>query len=240
MSKRDHFYDVLIVGAGVCGSEAALGCAAAGLDTLLITTSLDTVYNLLGEAVRLEPKAGTFMAESCLKLVDEQGRISSWAMHRAAKQRLESSQGIHLLQSNVSALLVEAERVIGVKTWEGVPRFARRVALCVGSFLQARLRIGTLTESAGRLSEMAYDELYDDLLKAGFLFRELQLEASPTTGSLSYSVTCKVLVEGAVDPSTFAVKGLEQLYAAGICAFGYMPFEEAAAQGKDLAKVLSS
>ena len=70
-----------------------------------------------------------------------------------------------------------------MRTWEGVDRLSKRTALCVGSFLEARLKVGELTESAGRLSEMAYDDLFQDLHSSGFAFEAVSLEAASQSGS---------------------------------------------------------
>jgi tRNA U34 5-carboxymethylaminomethyl modifying enzyme MnmG/GidA len=236
---RGHHYDVAIVGAGICGTEAALGCAKAGLDVLLVTTILDTCYNLAGEGPRLEPPANTFMAKAVATLADETRLISSWELHRAAKYELEHTSGIHFLQSSVSSLITKDSSVTGINTWEGVPRYAKCVALCVGSFLEARLTIGNLTEHAGRLSEMTYDDLYLDLLARGFMFETLRLKSESGNDSPSYTVDCKVF-KHETDPSTFAAQRLANLYAAGTCAFGYVTYEEAARQGQQLAEQLNA
>lgn len=236
---RGHRYDVVVVGAGIAGSEAAYACARGGLDTLLVTTSLDTVYNLVGETARLEPPEGTLMHDAWLERADEAGRIASWELHRGVKLALERQEGLHLLQSNVTGLVLDVDgSVTGVATWEGVERSAPRVALCVGSFLQARLTVGSLTEAAGRLSEMAYDELYRDLEARGLLFRDVTLTAEPDEGALPYRVECRVFA-----PETFAngdaqVSEVPGLHAAGLCARGYLPFEEAALDGVRLARAL--
>jgi tRNA U34 5-carboxymethylaminomethyl modifying enzyme MnmG/GidA len=234
---RGHIYDVAIVGAGICGTEAALECAKAGVDVLLITTILDTCYNLAGERINLEPPANTFMAKAFAKIADNKGFVSSWELHRAAKYELEHTPGIHFLQSSVSSLMTEGSSVIGINTWEGVPRYARNVAFCVGSFLEARLTIGSLTEQAGRLSEMSYDDLYLDLLARGFSFETLHLKAESVNDSPSYTVTCKVFKDE-TNPNTFEVERLNNLYGAGTCAFGYVSYEAAARQGQALAQWL--
>jgi tRNA U34 5-carboxymethylaminomethyl modifying enzyme MnmG/GidA len=228
-------YDVAIVGAGVCGTEAALACARAGLDVLLVTTILDSCYNLAGEGAVLQPVAGTFMAEAVRQLSDARGFVNTWTLHRAAKYALEHTPGIHFLQSSVSSVIVEDREVKGINTWEGVPRFAGGVALCVGSFLEARLTVGSLTENAGRLSEMSYDDLYLGLLGRGFVFEPLRLQAEAAKDSLPYTVDCKVFAPGEIDKESFGSSRLQHLYAAGICAFGYMTYEQAAAQGRNLA-----
>ena len=233
-----HVYDLIVVGAGISGSEAAAASARAGLDVLLVTTSLDTVYNLLGDGVTLEPPPDTLMAEVHSAVVHddvagESGYVGNWAFHRGAKGVLETLPGLHLLQSSVSSLLVEGETVMGVSTWEGVDRLAKRVALCVGSFLEARLHVGSLVEEAGRLSEMAYDDLYENLGALGFTFEPLELEA--LFSSPPYTVRCQKFAEGEWGGSSFKLPRLKGLYGAGVCVSGYLTYEEAAAQGRALA-----
>lgn len=236
---RGHRYDVIVVGAGIAGSEAGMACAAAGLDTLLVTTSLDTVYNLVGERVALDPPDGTLLRTLWRECVDDDGRVASWDLHRAAKRELERQDGLHLLQSNVTALrLDDGGRIEGVDTWEGVPRLAPVVALCAGSFLRARLTVGTLTEAAGRLSEMAYDELYHDLETHGLPFRDATLTAEGGGGSLPYQVQCRVLAPDAFGSDGTRIEAVPGLFAAGLCARGYLPFEEAALDGVRLARAL--
>ena len=233
---RGHVYDVAIVGAGLCGTEAALACARANLDTLLVTTSLDTLYNLYGEGAVLDSELGTLLHNLTAEVADEKGWVDTWALHRAAKYVLEHTPGLHLLQSSASSLVVENNSVAGITTWEGVPRLAKRTALCVGSFLEARLHIGTLTEKAGRLSEMAYDDLYEDLLRSGFEFEPLQVKATFEDESLPYSVDCKIFSKSERDG--FKLPRLAGLYAAGLCVSGELSYEEHASQGRQLAEVL--
>jgi tRNA U34 5-carboxymethylaminomethyl modifying enzyme MnmG/GidA len=236
--KPESAHDLIVVGAGISGSEAALACARAGLNVLLVTTSLDTVYNLVGEAACLTPPPGTLMAELCGEV--EARQVATFELHRRAKTALEHHSGLHLLQSSVAGLLAEAGRVVGVSTWEGVDRFAPRVVLCAGSFLQARLLVGDLTETSGRLSEMAYDDLYDDLVGRGFAFEDVRLEAPASRGAPQYTVLCRRFAVPEWDAETFALPRVEGLYAAGVCASGYLPYEEAAVQGRRLAERLAA
>lgn len=233
-------YQLLVVGAGIAGSEAAWAAARRGLRVLLVTTSLDTVYNLVGDGASLTPPEGSLMQEAASKLEPVDGMVGSWALHRQVKYALEREAGLHLLQSSVAGLLVNRGRVVGVSTWEGVDRYADNVALCVGSFLGAKLRIGSSEESAGRLSEMAYDDLYHDLTRRGFGFQQLTMQAPPASGSLAYEVSCQTLAADEWDEADHRMIRLEGLYAAGLCAAGRLTYEQAARQGQDLGRLLAA
>jgi hypothetical protein len=181
--------DVLIVGAGIAGCEAAWRCAQAGLEVVLVTTNLDTVYNLASPAAQLRPPSDSLMERAVRGGEPSTGGVRSWDLHRSAKYALEATPAIHLLQSTVSDLLRdERGAVIGVRTWEGIDRPALTTALCVGSFLRARLRAGAVTETHGRLSEMAYDDLYERLVQLGFEFVPVSFTGQPFGGSLEYVV----------------------------------------------------
>jgi tRNA U34 5-carboxymethylaminomethyl modifying enzyme MnmG/GidA len=231
-------FDLVVVGGGLAGCEAARLAARGGLRTLLVSTSLDTLYNLAADAAPLAPPAGSLMAELAPALADAAGRVDAWGLHREVKYALEREPGLHLLQSSVSGLLVEEGRAVGVSTWEGVDRRASAVALCVGSFLQARLTIGGSVEAAGRLSEMAYDDLYRDLVARGFRFESLTLTAPPAGGSLPYRVECQVF-EASERGQGFALPRVGGLHAAGLCVAGYLGYEEAARHGLELGRALA-
>ena len=186
--------DVVIVGAGIAGCEAAWCCASNGLSVALVTTSLDTVYNLSHDAARLEPPPDSLM--DSVAAPTESGTVRSRDLHRTAKYALEAVPNVLLVQSTVSSVLVdESGAARGVLTWEGVDRLGGQVALCVGSFLRARLTSGVVTETHGRLSEMAYDDLYQWLAATGFEFEEVRFVAEPHGGSMAYTVDTVALAD---------------------------------------------
>ena len=228
-------YQLIVVGGGVAGSEAAYACASAGLDTLLVTTSLDTIYALAHDRFELEPPAGTLMAG----LLGEGRRsVAAQALRSEAKYALEGLATLHLLQSSVTGLVTGGGALRGVATWVGVDRFAPRVAFCSGSFIEARLRIGDLIETAGRLSEMAYDDLYQDLCGSGFEFEEVVLELPAQEGVLPYTVRCQRFLATEVGADGFSLTRLPSLFGAGVCVRGGLRYEEAAADGYALGRAI--
>lgn len=246
------------MGGGIAGCEAAWALARAGVRCLVVTTSLDTVYALYGDRARLAPPAGSLMEAAMQALGGsesegaagdgEQGSgapgeavtVGAWALHRQVKALLEAEPSLHLLQSSVSGLIVREGRTVGVTTWEGVDRMADSVALCVGSFLGARLRIGDSLEEAGRLSEMAYPELHQDLAARGMEFTPAVREVPPVHGSLPYSVEYQTFASSEWEPHSFALRRLAGLKAAGVCVDATLTYEAAARHGMDLARWLKA
>ncbi len=220
-----HIYDLIIVGAGISGTEAALYLANAGLDILLVSTSLDTIYNLFSDKTKLEANKASFMAEA-FKEQAVDGYVASSQMHRLAKYRLEHSQGIHLLQSSASSLIVEDSNVKGIKTWEGVPRYGKYSLLAVGSFLASRLKISALEETSGRLSEMSYDDLFLDLSQY-LSFADAKRNKEKELGNSAYSISYKIIN----DSKDYKIKALGNLYATGLCIDNDLTYEDAALSG---------
>jgi tRNA U34 5-carboxymethylaminomethyl modifying enzyme MnmG/GidA len=228
---------VIVVGGGVTGSEAAWRLARAGVATLLVTTSLDTIATLPSDGWSFDPPPGGLLAA----LADEARRGSRWsarALHRGVKRDLEREPALHVLQSTVVDLrLDQAGRVDGVVTWEGVERAAPRVALCLGSFLGARLRVGDTIERAGRLSELADDALFERLTSLGvrFVTREAGIEGDAL--SPGYSVAFNALCDDETDDQG-RVRRLPGLYAFGLCAGGPCDLTASAEAGRRAAQAL--
>ncbi|GEM45805.1 FAD-dependent oxidoreductase [Deinococcus cellulosilyticus] len=226
-----HVYDVAVIGAGLAGSELAWHLAQAGQDVLLVTQSLDSVGNLFHPTVQEEFPAGSLMQMSLEKSLPDR---SLWVFHRNVKQTLELTPGIHLLQSCVTGLA--HNDLFHLSTWEGPERLARKVVLAVGSFLDARLTIGQITEESGRLSEIAYGFLHQDLLDKGFEFSEVTQQSPETGEAVPYTVTFQTLSTSELEG--FQLKRMPGLHALGRCVAGDHTYQSVTRDAMTLAEVL--
>lgn len=226
--------DVIIVGAGPAGCSAAWVCSGAGLDTLLVSASLDTVFHADGDVVLTGQESG-FLAEVLQSFPAHGARPKARDLHSRAKWLLEQRDGLHLLQASVSEILTDAGAVTGVLTWEGPQFSAPLAAVCAGSFLAARLEQGSLAENAGKPSQMSYPELAGSLESLGAGLQEVtrSFENSAGTGS----VTSKVLVADQLEDGIWLARP-HGLAAAGYCVTPEVDFPGAATAGQVLGEAL--
>ena len=171
-------FDVIVVGGGHAGTEAALAAARMGCTTLLLTHSLETLGQMScnpsiggigkGHLVREVDALGGAMAEA----TDEAGiqfrtlngskgpavratrAQADRVLYRAAiRRRLENQPGLWLFQQAVDDLLVQGDRVTGAVTQLGLQFRARAVVLTAGTFLDGRVHVGLQSYAAGRAGD---------------------------------------------------------------------------------------
>lgn len=171
-------FDVVVIGGGHAGTEAALAAARAGCDTLLLTHSIETLGQMScnpsiggigkGHLVKEIDALGGAMAQA----IDEAGiqfRILNASKgpavratraqadrvlyRQAIRSRLENQPNLTLFQQAADDLLVEGERVAGVVTQIGLRFRARAVVLTAGTFLSGRIHVGLANYQAGRAGD---------------------------------------------------------------------------------------
>ena len=229
-----HLYDVAVVGAGLAGTELAWRLAHAGRDVLLVSQALDTLGNLYQPTIEgAEFPAGSVFAQVAAQMAPD---VDGWTFHRLLKAEIEGTSGIHLLQSCVTAL-DETEEQVTLSTWEGPQLHAQTVVLAVGAFLKGRLLIGDTMEDAGRLSEVAYDSLADDLTMSGVWLVGAEQTAPAAEGAPDYAV--RFLTPAPSELDGFRVNRLERVRMLGRCTPGEHTYASVLADAARLAGELA-
>ena len=202
MSERS--YDVIVVGAGHAGIEAALAAARLGADTLVLTLNLDHIGQMScnpaiggigkGQLVKEIDALGGEMARA----IDETGiqfrtlntkkgpavratrAQADRALYRARMKRvMEQAPGVTLKQASVERVLVERGRASGVESQVGEVFSGRTVVLTTGTFLKGRVHVGPRNFPAGRAGEFAAQGLSDSLAALGFRIGRLKTGTCP-------------------------------------------------------------
>jgi len=214
MGMKTEAYDVIVVGAGHAGSEAAAAAANMGSKTLLITMNLQTIGQMScnpamggvakGQIVReidaLGGYSGIVSDKSAIQfrmLNRSKGpamwspRVQSDRMRFAETWRmmLEETENVHFFQDMVTGLIVKSGRVVGVRTGLGVEFFAKAVVLTNGTFLNGLIHVGEKQFGGGRAGERAATGITEDLLKLGFESGRMKTGTPPRVDgrSLDYS-----------------------------------------------------
>jgi len=185
-------YDVIVVGAGHAGIEAALAAARLGCETLILTQNADTVGQMScnpavgglakGHMVREIDALGGFMgvntdatAIQCRMLNAAKGpsvraprsQCDKKAYQFRAKATLERTDRLDLKQGNAVRILTESDKAIGVETNLGLHYHGRAVIITTGTFMRGLLHVGLQNQVGGRMGD-ASSSLSDSLRDLGF------------------------------------------------------------------------
>ena len=198
-------YDVLIVGAGHAGTEAAVMCARLGARALLITSNLDTIGQMScnpaiggiakGTVVREIDALGGLMGRASdratiqFRMLNRSKGPAVWApraqcdrtlYRRAVRQLLEGFRDLELTQGMVARLVVHGDQVGGVETTDGRRFTARAVIITAGTFLRGRIHVGTDTAiPAGRAGDQPAVEIAQHIAALGLTVSRFKTGTPP-------------------------------------------------------------
>lgn len=222
-------YDVIVIGGGHAGSEAALAAARIGMRTLLITMQLDQIAYMScnpsiggpakGHLVREIDALGGEMGKAIdrtaiqIRLLNQSKgpavqalraqadkRLYSWMM----KMQMEQVPNLHLRQDRVDDLVVRGGRIAGVKTGLGETIEARAVVVTTGTFLHGRLITGEQKAEGGRAGEGAAKSLSATFRRLGFELGRLKTGTPPRVDVRTIDFSKTKVQPGSPEPRYFS------------------------------------
>lgn len=192
MGCLEEFYDIVVVGAGHAGSEAALACARLGLETIMFTVSVDSIALMpcnpnvggssKGHLVRELDALGGEMGKNIDKTFIQSKMLNESkgpAVHslraqadkqdysREMRKTLENTDHLTIRQAEVAEIVVDQGRITGVKTFSGAVYCAKAVVLATGTYLNARCIYGDVSNATGPNGLQAANHLTDSLKANG-------------------------------------------------------------------------
>jgi tRNA uridine 5-carboxymethylaminomethyl modification enzyme len=235
MSLFESTYDVIVVGGGHAGSEAAAAAANLGASTLLVTMNLQNIAQMScnpamggiakGQIVReidaLGGYSGIVSDRSAIqfKMLNKSKGPAMWSprvqsdrMRFAEEWRLmlEQTPNLDFYQESVNGLVVEGDRIVGVKTAMGSTIYGKTVILTAGTFLNGLIHIGDKNFGGGRAGEKAATGVTEDLVKLGFESGRMKTGTPPRVDGRSLDFTKMIEQPGDERPEKFSYSNLTQ------------------------------
>lgn len=229
-------YDVIVVGGGHAGSEAAAASANMGAKTLLITMNLQNIAQMScnpamggiakGQIVREIDAIGgysgivTDKTAIQFKMLNKSKGPAMWSpraqsdrMRFAEEWRgmLEQTPNVDFFQDMVNGLIIENGKVIGVKTGLGITIKAKSVILTTGTFLNGLIHIGDKNFGGGRAGERASIGITEDLVKLGFESGRMKTGTPPRVDGRSLDYSKMVEQPGDKQPEKFSFSNVTTL-----------------------------
>lgn len=222
-------YDVIVVGAGHAGCEAANAAAKLGSSVLLITMNMNTIAQM-----SCNPAMGGVAKGQIVREIDALGGGSGYVSDRSAIQfrmlnlskgpamwsprtqndrmlfaeewrlLLERNQNVDFWQDMCTGLIVDGETVIGVKTSLGIPIYGKSVVLTNGTFLNGLIHIGEKKFGGGRAAERNSTGITEDLISYGFESGRMKTGTPPRVDGRSLDYSKMEVQDGDHNPSTFS------------------------------------
>ena len=229
-------YDVIVVGAGHAGCEAANAAAKMGSSVLLITMNMNTIAQMScnpamggvakGQIVReidaLGGGSGIVSDLSAIqfRMLNRSKGPAMWSprtqndrMRFAEEWRLllERNQNVDFWQDMCNGIIVENDTVIGVKTSLGINIYGKSVILTNGTFLNGLIHIGEKQLGGGRVAEKASIGITEDLLNLGFESGRMKTGTPPRIDGRSLDYSKMEIQEGDANPGKFSFSDTKAL-----------------------------
>src|SRR5256714_446420 len=220
-------FDVIVVGAGHAGTEAAVGAARSGARVAIITSALETIGQMScnpaiggvakGTVVREVDALGGIMGKATdlamiqLRMLKRSKGPEVWApraqcdrglYRRSLRSLLEQQSNLQTIQGTVARLIFAGTegRLVGVETLEGRRFGARSVVITTGTFLRGRIHIGTVTHlSGGRAGEGATTHLAEQLDEAGLTVARFKTGTPPRIDGRSVDYSALEIQESEIE-----------------------------------------
>ncbi len=224
-----EIYDVIVVGAGHAGSEAAASAANMGSKTLLVTMNLQNIAQMScnpamggiakGQIVReidaLGGYSGLVSDTSAIqfKMLNKSKGPAMWSPRVQSDRmmfadhwrlRLEGTPNLDFYQEMVAGLIVEGGAVVGVKTALGLKIKGKSVILTNGTFLNGLIHIGDKNFGGGRSGERASTGITEELIQLGFESGRMKTGTPPRVDGRSLDYSKMAEQPGDVKPSKFS------------------------------------
>ena len=197
MTYLEEKYDIVVVGAGHAGCEAALACARLGLETIIFTVSIESIAlmpcnpniggsskgHLVRELDALGGEMGKNIDKTFIqsKMLNEskgpavhslRAQADKQSYSQEMRRTLENTEHLTIRQAEVSEIVVDNGKIQGVKTVSGACYYARAVVLATGTYLRARCIYGDVSNHTGPNGLQAANHLTDSLIANGIeMFR---------------------------------------------------------------------
>lgn len=243
---KEFNYDAVVVGAGHAGIEAALALARTGLDTLVLSVTLDNVGYLAcnpsiggtakGHLVREIDALGGQMGITADKTLTQlrmlnaskgpavqslRAQVDKYAYHNEMKRVLENTPGLTLRQGEAKELIVEDGRVKGVKTVYNLVYYAPVVVLACGVYLSSTIIVGDVFLPRGPVSFARAEYLSDNLRALGLDVRRFKTGTPARIDGTSVDYSALEVQQGEDDIYSFSVMSKKVNAKKRVCYLGY-------------------